>query len=83
MVNGNAQHTAQPVTQTLQKESKYKMRRENHWQPPLEPILLSLYDHVRYHFEACMSRIWATVGIFEFLLLSAEKSIFVIQTKEQ
>ena len=65
-------------TGDVQKESKYKMRRENHWQPPLEPILLSLYDHIRYHFEACVNRIWATIGIFEFLFLSAEKSIFVI-----
>jgi len=64
--------------QHVQKESKYKMRRENHWQPPLEPILLSLYDHIRYHFEACVNRIRATIGIFEFLSLSAEKSIFVI-----
>ena len=50
----------------IQKESKYKMRRENHWQPPLEPMLLSLYDHMKYHFEACVNRIWATTRIFEF-----------------
>mgnify|MGYP001794737666 CR=1 FL=1 len=63
---------------SLEKEWKYKMRRENHWQPPLEPILLNLYDHIRYYFKACVNRIWATIRNFEFSFLSAEKSIFVI-----
>ena len=52
------------------------MRRENYWQPALEPILLSLYNYLGYHFEACANTIWATTGISEFLFPSAKKIIF-------
>ena len=57
----------------VQKESKHKMRRESHWQPPLEPILLSQFDHIRYHFEAHVN---TTTRIFKFFFPSAKKIDF-------